>query len=165
MTTAVISGSFDPPTLGHIDLILRALRIFDKVIVAIGVNSRKIPMFPASDRVGLLEQALQQELDGDDPELWDAKFEVQTTDKLLAEFAESVDADAIVRGVRTVAEYEAEMNMALLNRQLTGIETVLLFADPGLSFVSSSAVKEIAAFGGSVVGFVPSVVAQAMSER
>jgi len=158
MAIAVLPGSFDPPTLGHLDLVRRSLSIFDEVVIAIGVNSAKKPLFTMAQRIQLLQQALRTELA-------DAanRVRIESTDQLLAEFARTVKAQAIVRGVRTVAEYEAEMTMSLLNRQLTGIETVLLIANPSLSYVSSSAVKEIAAFGGSLTGLVPPVVAQAMA--
>lgn len=162
MTLAVFSGSFDPPTNGHLDVLRRALKIFDKVVVAIGVNPQKQSMFTAAERAALFHQAIR-----DDAGLnaSASNIEISLTTGLLAQFATEKKANAIIRGVRTVAEYESEMNMALLNRDLTGIETVLLFAEPKLSYVSSSAVKEIAAFGGVVTPFVPEVVANAVAAK
>jgi len=159
MTKVVYSGSFDPITLGHIDILKRALKMFDEVIIAIGVNSKKSPLFSGVQRLELFRKAI-----ADDAELRPNvnRIQIKQTSGLLADFAKAEGADAIVRGVRSTSEFEAETTMGLLNRQLSGIETVLLIADPALSAVSSSAVKEIAAFGGPVAGMVPKVVAQAM---
>jgi len=173
MTRAVYSGSFDPVTYGHLDIIARSVEVFDAVMVAVAINSRKTPLFTAAERVDLLQKAIAASAAKGYWEGTNRKFPsevaeritVTTTTGLLAEFAKSVGANAIVRGVRTTGEFEAEMSMALLNRQLAGIETVMLIADPNLGHISSSAVKEIAHFGGDVTGFVPPVVAEAMNRK
>ena len=160
MTRAVYSGSFDPMTLGHLDIVRRAVKFFDGVIIAIGVNEKKTPKFDVAQRIALWQQAIH-----DDPELNAAKDRIiiGQTNGLIAEFAKANNATAIVRGVRTAADFESETTMALLNKQLTGVETVLLIADPNLGHISSSAVKEIVAFGGDVSGMVPDAVARALA--
>lgn len=162
MTVAVYSGSFDPITLGHLDVVRRALKVFDEIVFAIGVNQKKTPMFTGEERTALLNQAIRED------EVLRAqagRIQIKQTSGLLADFAQTVEANAIIRGVRSAGEFESETTMGLLNRQLTGIETVLLIADPTLSHISSSAVKEIAAFGGSVEGMVPEVVVDAIAKK
>jgi len=162
MTIGVYSGSFDPVTLGHLDIVRRSLKVFDKVIIAIGVNPNKLAMFPGEERAKLFAGAITN-----DPELQHqaSRVQIKQTGRLLAEFAKAENANAIIRGVRTTGEYESEMLMGQLNKQLTGIETVFLVADPKLGAVSSSAVKEIAAFGGQIQSLVPANVALAMAAK
>ena len=162
MTLAIYSGSFDPPTLGHLDIIRRSLKIFDSLIIAIGVNHEKRSMFSGTEREQLLAGAI-----ADDDELasLSSRIQIIQTDKLLAEFANEQQANAIIRGARSVGEFEAENTMALLNLQLTGIETVLIPANPALSYISSSRIKEIAAFGGDISPFVPPSVADAIAAK
>jgi len=161
MSKVVYSGSFDPITLGHLDVVRRALKVFDEVVIAIGINGKKSPMFSPAQRIELWQQAID-----DDSTLRVEKDRItigQTTG-LIAEYAQASKADALIRGVRSPSEFEAETTMALLNRQLTGLETVLLVADPNLGHISSSAVKEIVAFGGDITGMVPPAVAHALAK-
>jgi len=159
MTVAIYSGSFDPITFGHLDVIKRALTVFNKVLIVIGVNPNKQTLFSAQERADLISSALSESAD-----LYSQqnRLPIFSTELLLTQVAKELRADAIVRGVRTASEFESEQTMALLNRQLSGIETVLLIADPKYGHISSSAVKEIASFGGDVSGMVPDVVAQAL---
>lgn len=145
MSVAVFPGSFDPITLGHVDIAVRARSIFDQVILAVAHNSTKTPLLPLDTRVQLAEQATHH-LDG---------VEVKSTDELLVEFCESVKADVIVKGLRGGTDYDAELPMALMNRSITGIETVFLTGDNGLSHIASSLVRDVARHGGSIKQYVP----------
>jgi pantetheine-phosphate adenylyltransferase len=146
---AVFPGSFDPLTNGHVDVVGRAARLFDRVVVAILVNADKQPLFSTDERVGMLREAF-----ADEP-----RVEVDTFDGLLADYAARRGASAIVRGVRTAADFEYERQMASMNRHLQGgVETVLLLPSERYAFVSSRLVKEVASLGGSVTGLVPAHV-------
>lgn len=138
-------GSFDPFTLGHADLVARALKLFDEVIIAVGINEQKTGWLPVEERV----QAIKTLYKGQ------PRVRVATYQGLTTDFATSVGATAILRGVRSVKDYEYEMQMADVNRQLTGIETVCLFADPQLAAISSSIVRELAHFGKDISAFLP----------
>lgn len=145
-TRAVYPGSFDPVTNGHIDLILRSAKLFDKVIVAILKNMEKSPLFTVKERVAMLEEAAEG-LDN---------VSVVTFTGLLVDFAEKIDASVIIRGIRAISDYEYELQMALMNRRLSGkVETVFMIPAESYSFLSSRMVKEIAQLGGSVREFVP----------
>lgn len=156
MITAICPGSYDPVTLGHVDVITRAARIFDRVVVGVVAQPRhKQPMFPVEERVDFLEQALAK-LDN---------VEVDVFKELVVEFARRWDAKAIVKGLRVVSDFEWEFQMNHLNRTLAPeIETVYVMASPEVSFVSSSGVKEIAHFGGKVDELVPEPVARRFRE-
>ena len=156
MITAICPGSYDPVTLGHVDVITRAARIFDRVVVGVVAQPRhKQPMFPVEERVDFLEQALAK-LDN---------VEVDVFKELVVEFARHWDAKAIVKGLRVVSDFEWEFQMNHLNRTLAPeIETVYVMASPEVSFVSSSGVKEIAHFGGKVDELVPEPVARRFRE-
>jgi pantetheine-phosphate adenylyltransferase len=156
LITAICPGSYDPVTLGHVDVITRAARIFDRVVVGVVASPRhKQPMFPVEERVEFLEQALAQ-LDN---------VEVDVFKELVVEFARRWDAKAIVKGLRVVSDFEWEFQMNHLNRTLAPeIETVYVMASPEVSFVSSSGVKEIAHFGGKVDELVPEAVARRFRE-
>jgi pantetheine-phosphate adenylyltransferase len=160
MTVAVYSGSFDPITLGHLDVIKRGLTVFDEVVIVIGVNPNKQSMFSAQERAALINSAIAESAYLNTNQ---SRLSIVVAEQLLAQVAKELQADAIVRGVRTASEFEAEQTMALLNRQLSGIETVLLIADPKYGHISSSGVKEIASFGGDVTGMVPDAVSQALA--
>jgi len=157
---AVCPGSYDPVTNGHLDIIRRAAKIFDKLVVGVVGNApRKAGhLFTPEERVGLIEEALQQN--------GVSNVEVQIFRTLLVEFARDCGATAIVKGLRAISDFEYEFEMNQLNRQLADdIESVFILASPGYSFIRSSGVKEIAAFGGDVSELVPPHVASALSER
>ena len=145
MKTILFPGSFDPFTLGHANLVERALRLFHQVIIAIGVNPQKPGWIPAEERVRLLCELYNT----------DAHVSVESYGGLTADFAASVGADAILRGVRSMKDYEYELQLAELNRQLTGIETVILFTEPHLAAVSSTVVRELAYLGKDITSFLP----------
>lgn len=153
MTTALCPGSFDPPTSGHIDVIDRALNLFDRVIVAVIDNPSKNAMFSAEERVGLWS------------EIYGDRVDVTSFSGLIVDHVTEQGADAVVKGLRTVEDYEYELQMAQMNRHLSGMETVFLPTKPELAYISSSLVKEIAKLGGSVGGLVPDVVEKALKEK
>ncbi|HWG55665.1 MAG TPA: pantetheine-phosphate adenylyltransferase [Gaiellaceae bacterium] len=157
MITAICPGSYDPVTLGHVDVIGRAAAIFDRVVVGVVANPRhKTPLFDLDERVGFLREAL-----ADLPNV-----EVDVFSELVVEFARRWQAKAIVKGLRVISDFEWEFQMNQLNRHLAPeIETVYVMASPQVSFVSSSGVKEIAAFGGRVDELVPAAVAAALKEQ
>ncbi|WP_341741812.1 pantetheine-phosphate adenylyltransferase [Trueperella pyogenes] len=152
MTLAVCPGSFDPLTLGHMDVIRRARAMFDEVIVAVGHNAKKTYLFSIEERVELARQALA-DIDA---------VRVEATTGLIAEFAQKQGAAAIVKGLRGGADYDAEQAMALLNRHFSGIETVFVMGDPALAHIASSFVKEIASYGGRIDDLVAPNVARAL---
>ena len=156
MRTAVYPGSFDPPTHGHVDIMRRAARLFDHLVIGVGVNSSKAALFRPEERVEML-RALAGNLDN---------IEVSTFDGLLVEFARAKKATAIVRGLRAVSDFENEFQMALANRELAPeVETMFLTTSPEHMFVSSSIVKEVASLGGPVEGFVSPEVAKRLLEK
>ena len=153
---ALYPGSFDPPTHGHEDLIRRSLALADRVIVAVAVNSTKAPLFTEAERIRLLKEVI-----GDD-----RRIEVRSFHGLLAEFAMEVGATVVVRGLRAVSDFEYELQMALMNRQLApGLETVFLMPDVGLTFLSSSLVREVARYGGDVSSLVHAAVNRAIKAK
>jgi len=156
LITAICPGSYDPVTNGHVDVIARAARIFDRVVVGVvGNPQHKMPTFPIEERVALVEDAL-----ADVPNV-----EVDVFKELVVEFARRWDATVIVKGLRVISDFEYEFQMNQLNRTLApDIETVYVMASPQVSFVSSSGVKEIAAFGGNVAELVPPAVARRLRE-
>ena len=156
MITAIAPGSYDPVTNGHIDVIARAAGIFDRVVVGVvGSPTHKTPMFSLDERVGFLRDALT-----DVPNV-----EVDVFSDLVVEFARKWNAKVIVKGLRVISDFEWEFQMNQLNRTLApDVETVYVMASPAVSFVSSSGVKEIAAFGGKVDDLVPAAVARRFQE-
>ena len=156
MITAICPGSYDPVTNGHVDVIARAAGIFDRVVVGVvGAPRHKEPMFSVEERVGFLESALGHL----------ANVEVDVFRELVIEFAHKWEAKVIVKGLRVISDFEWEFQMNQLNRHLApDVETVYVMASPQVSFVSSSGVKEIAAFGGDVSGLVPERVARRLAE-
>jgi pantetheine-phosphate adenylyltransferase len=154
--TAIYPGTFDPVTNGHCDLIERAARLFDHVIVAVAANPKKVPMFTLEERVSLAQQALTNV----------PNVEVCGFDTLLADYARSRGAQVILRGLRAVSDFEFEFQMAGMNRQLApDIETLFLTPAEKYTYISSSLVKEVAALGGDISGFVHPVVSAALSSR
>jgi len=152
---AVYPGSFDPITRGHEDLIRRAFTFADRVVVAVAVNVTKQPLFTLAERVALIQQAVAT------PDV-----DVRSFEGLLAEFARSVAASVIVRGLRAVSDFEYEFQMALMNRNLApGIETVFLVPAFDLTYLSSSLVREVARFGGDVSQLVHPAVRQALHQK
>ena len=154
---AIYPGSFDPPTNGHLDIIARACHLFDEVIVALLVNPGKNPMFTIEERVKILNDVLRPQF---------PQVAVETFEGLLVEYARRKQAHAIIRGVRSMKDYEYELPMVLMNRHLNPeVETVLLVAAEENSFISSTLIKEVFALGGSIEGLVPPLVIQRMKEK
>ena len=153
MTIALCPGSFDPPTNGHVDVIRRALAIFDEVIVGVIANPSKDPMFTAQERVNLLQEVLQ----GVD------RVKVESFEGLLVEFAEARNVGAIVKGLRGVGDFDSELQMAQMNNHLSGIETCFVATNPEHGYISSSLVKEVARLGGQTDRLVPAEVQTALN--
>jgi pantetheine-phosphate adenylyltransferase len=156
LITAIYPGTYDPVTMGHVDVITRAARIFDRVVVGVvGNPHHKAPLFAVEERCSFLEEALTEI----------PNVEVAVFSQLVVDFAREWDAKVIVKGLRVVSDFEWEFQMNQLNRHLApDIETVYVMASPQVSFVSSSGVKEIALFGGNVEELVPKAVARRMRE-
>ena len=151
----VYPGSFDPITKGHEDLIHRSLAFVDKLVVAVAVNVSKQPLFTLDERVALIKQTAR-----------DTAIDVRAFDGLLVDFARSVGATVIVRGLRAVSDFEYEFQMALMNRTLAPkLETVFLVPAFDLTYLSSSLVREVARFGGDVSALVHSAVQQALRQK
>jgi pantetheine-phosphate adenylyltransferase len=153
VTTAFLPGSFDPPTNGHVDVLRRAMKVFDRVVIGVVDNPNKSGLFSVAERVALLAAIAK---DGAD---------VVSFNGLVVRAAEKVGADVMVKGVRDTTDVAYETQFALMNRHLTGIETVLLPADPASSFVSSSLVKEIWKLGSDVSSLVPEQVLAALEGK
>ncbi|RKX59830.1 MAG: pantetheine-phosphate adenylyltransferase [Thermodesulfobacteriota bacterium] len=156
---AIYPGTFDPITNGHLDLIKRAIKIFDKVIVAIGENPAKKPLFSLEERLFMAKEAVK--------ELHQShKIEVEIFSGLLVEFAKKKSACAIIRGLRAVSDFEYEMQLALMNRKLSNsIDTIFLIPSLKWIFLSSSIIKEAAKFGGYIEDLVPPIVAKKLKEK
>ena len=156
MITAIVPGSYDPVTNGHVDVIGRAAGIFDRVVVGVvGQPHHEQPTFSIEERVAFLHEALAGI----------ENVEVDVFKELVVDFARRWDAKAIVKGLRVISDFDWELQMNQLNRTLApDIETVYVMASPQVSFVSSSGVKEIAAFGGDVSELVPAAVAKRFTE-
>ena len=155
MHKALCPGSFDPPTLGHMDVIERAARLFDEVLVAVVVNPGKDALFSLDERTTMLE-----ELTGDLPNVKVAPFS-----GLLVDFATSEGADCIVKGLRAVSDFDYELQQAQMNQRLTGVDTLFMPTRPAYSFLSSRLIRQVAGLGGSVAGQVPPLVEAALRER
>ena len=156
MKRAIYPGSFDPVTNGHFDVVERAGKLFDEVIVAVAQNDEKQPLFSLNDRLEMLKQTV-----GKIDNVRIAQF-----DGLLVEFARVEKADAVIRGLRAVSDFEFEFQMALMNRKLEGsVETIFLMPKEEYTYLSSRLVKEIARLGGDVSKFVPGVVATALGKK
>ena len=153
---ALYPGSFDPLTNGHLDILSRARRLADRVVVAVLENDEKVPLFTVSERIQMI-----QEIVGDEPSI-----AVRSFSGLLVDCANQEGATLIVRGLRAVSDYEYELQMALMNRRLSpSVETVFLMAKEEFSYVSSRLVKEVARLGGDVSGLVPEAIRRNLVER
>lgn len=155
MSTALCPGSFDPPTNGHIDVIERCLDVFERVVVGVIHNPSKSPLFSAEERVGLLKELLA---DHD-------RVEVGSFEGLLVDYARSVGARVIVKGLRAVTDFDYEFQMAQMNYELANMDTMFVATSPVYSYLSSSLVKEVARLGGNVDSLVPPLVAQRLEEK
>jgi len=155
-TLAVYPGSFDPLTNGHVDIITRGARIFDRIIVAILINAEKAPLFSMDERLKITREVFK-----DFPNV-----EVDTFDGLLVDYVERRRAHVIVRGLRAVSDFEFEFQMALMNRRLNGkIETVFMMPAEQYSYISSRLIKEVFALGGQVHGLVPDMVEARLRDK
>lgn len=155
-TKAIYPGTFDPITLGHIDIVTRAAQMFDHLVVAIAASPSKKPMFDLDERVELAQQVIAHL----------PNVEVVGFSDLMANFARAQQANVLVRGLRAVSDFEYEMQLAHMNRHLLPtLESVFLMPSEGFSFVSSSLVKEVARHGGDVTAFLPAPVHQALQAK
>ena len=156
MKIAIYPGSFDPIPLGHLNLIKRASRVFDKLIVCVMVNSAKKPLFTVEERVKQISQVTAR-FDNVEVDHWEG---------LVAEYARLKDAGAIIRGLRALSDYEKECQMALINKKINpDVETFFLASSEKYMYLSSSAVKEMAAFGADLTDFAPRELIAAIEER
>lgn len=154
--TAIYPGSFDPLTYGHVSLIERGLRVFDRIILGIAINVRKSPLFTVEERAELIRRSFPNE----------ENLEIDSFEGLLIDYAQSRDCQVILRGLRAVSDFEYELQMANMNRQLDDtIETVFMMTEETHFYVSSGLVKEVARFGGSVTDQVPDHVEAALEEK
>ena len=156
---AIYPGTFDPITMGHLDIALRALHLCDRLVIAVGDNRNKQPLFSIDERIALIHEALAgKELNG--------RIQVKTYRGLTVTYAEELGASLIVRGLRAVTDFEWEFQLALINRtQNAQIETVCLMTSQEYSFLSASMVRELAMLGGKLDGVVPPNVADALRNR
>jgi pantetheine-phosphate adenylyltransferase len=154
---AVFPGSFDPMTNAHLDVARRAATLFDRLVVGVLNNPRKSPLFSVDERIAQIEEAVAE---------FGSNVEVAGFDGLTVEFARSHEAGFIVRGLRAVSDFEAELQMAHTNRKLQpGVDTVFLMSALDYGYLSSSLAKEVAQFGGEIAGMVPEPVAAALRTR
>lgn len=155
MRRAIYPGSFDPITLGHLDIIERSARLFDEVIVALLLNIEKQPMFTTEERVEMIREVTP----------W-SNVRVDTFEGLLVHYAGQQQAQFVVRGIRAISDYEYELQMALMNRRLEpNVETVFLMAGEAYSYISSRLIKEVFKLGGSIKGLVPELVEGRMRDK
>ncbi|MFI8350577.1 pantetheine-phosphate adenylyltransferase [Streptomyces sp. NPDC085596] len=155
MRRAVCPGSFDPITNGHLDIIARASRLYDEVFVAVMINTSKKGLFDVDERIGLIREVTAEY----------ANVRVEAHHGLLVDFCKQRDIPAIVKGLRAVSDFDYELQMAQMNNGLTGVETLFVPTNPTYSFLSSSLVKEVAAWGGDVSHLVPPQVLAALGDR
>jgi pantetheine-phosphate adenylyltransferase len=151
----VCPGSFDPVTNGHLDVIVRAAALFDQVVVGVLINQTKSGLFGTDERMAMLREVTADV----------GNVVVESFHGLLVDFCRTNDIPAIVKGLRVVGDFEYELQMAQMNHRLSGVETLFVATNPDYSFLSSSLVKEVAAYGGDVSGLVPASVADRLRER
>lgn len=155
MRRAVCPGSFDPVTLGHLDIIGRASDLYDEVVVAVGMNASKMRMFSFDERTEMLREATSSY----------GNVTVDSFDGLIVDFCRAHEIQAIVKGLRAISDFDYELQMAQMNLSLAGVETLFMTTNPLYSFLSSSLVKEVATYGGDVSGLVPEPVFRRLLER
>lgn len=153
---AIYPGTFDPVTFGHLDLIKRALKIFPNFIIAVAENKNKNPLFTVSERISLLKESMGKKFD----------IHIETFDNLLVHFTKEQKSSVIIRGLRAVSDFEYEFQMALMNKKMASdVETFFMMPDEKYTYLSSKAIKEIAALGGDVSMFVPEKVREALMKK
>ena len=156
MTTAIYPGSFDPITLGHLNIIRRAARIFDRVIVCVMKNREKTPMFTIEERMDMVRRSTERL----------GNVEVATTDLLLAEYAKSLDCAVVVKGLRAVSDFDYEFQIALVNKKMNpDLDTLFLTSSEKYTFLSSTVVKEMAAYGADLSELVPKEIISDITEK
>ena len=156
MRIAIYPGSFDPPTFGHIDLLERAVKIFDKVIVAVAKNPEKTPLFTLKERVEMIQEVTRGK----------PSIEVDSFDGLLVEYAQEKGASVVLRGLRALVDFEYEFQMALTNRKLSDeVETIFMMPSESYSYISARLIKEAASLGADLSAFVPRFVAVALRRK
>lgn len=155
-TSAIYPGSFDPITNGHVDIIERGLKVFDRVVVAVLENPKKRPLFTTKERVKMIQEIFASK----------KEVEVRAFDGLLVDFARAQGTTVVIRGLRAISDFEYEFQMALMNRSLApDIETFFMMPSVHYSFLSSNVVREVAGLGGSVEGLVPGAVARKLRNK
>ncbi len=156
MRIAICPGTFDPVTNGHLDIIQRGLRIFDEVIVAVAPSQKKVPLFTLEERLWLIRESVKGL----------KNIKIESFSGLLVDYVRAKGGIAIIKGLRAISDFEFELQMALMNRKLDmHVETVFMMPSEEFSFLTSTIVKEVASFGGSVKGLVPEVVERALKEK
>ncbi|KAF0185194.1 MAG: pantetheine-phosphate adenylyltransferase [Nitrospirae bacterium] len=156
MKRGIYPGTFDPITFGHLDIVSRSIRIFDEVVIAVAPTHRKQPLFTLEERIALIRESVRNL----------NNVHVEPLEGLLVAYAKKRGGVALIRGLRAVSDYEYELQMALMNRRLDpNIETVFLMSREENSFVSSTIVREVASFGGTIKSLVPPNVAKALKEK
>jgi pantetheine-phosphate adenylyltransferase len=152
---ALCPGTFDPVTNGHIDIIQRATRCFERVLVAVLENPGKTPLFSTDERVGMLKEAVA-DLEN---------VEIDSFSGLLVDYAATREVRVIVKGIRAVTDFDFELQMAQMNNRMTGVETFFVPTSPQWSYLSSSLIKEVIRFGGDISGLVPAFVQDRLEEK
>jgi len=145
MKRAIFPGTFDPFTIGHYSIVLRGLTFFDEIVIGIGLNQAKLTLFSVEKRLNLIQQAFKDE----------PRVKVASYNSLTVDFALSVEADFVLRGLRSVGDFEYERTVADANRKLTGIETVILFTEAKYSYISSTVTRDLISYGKDISDFLP----------